>query len=296
MLSEKLIECLICPACGGGPLNLAIEESDGEVIVSANLGCPDCKRWYPVRDDIPRMMPPDLGTNLSAADERWRGWGEAMERFVHWRDEAWRDPAEAAARRERAREMHARFIEFCGLPARPLDLLDVGSGTGHVAELLPDSARYIGIDPLPGGCAPGGDIPPEMPRPRRPVGLVQGVGELLPFAGGSFDVVLMMGSIDHARSPAEVLSEGARVLRPGGLLGVLQSISASEAAQGPGILRSIIDVLTGREAPTAGETHLHAFPSVEAVAEAVSAEFEVNEVTEYSGRAFVRAVRREGGA
>jgi len=296
MLSDKLLDCLICPACGGGPLHLAVEESDGDVIISANLGCPDCKRWYPVRDDIPRMMPPDLGSNLSVSDGRWKGWSEAMRRFLRWRDEAWGDPEEAAERRESARAMHESFIAFCALPAERFDLLDIGSGTGHVAGLLPDSAEYVGIDPLPAGFSPAGDIPPAIPRPQRRVSFVQGVGELLPFADDSFDAALMMGSLDHSLNPEEVLAEAARVLRPDGTLGVLQGISAGVQPCSKGLLRSIISSLTGGESPGAGETHLHTFASVAEVAALVSEHFELSQSIEQHDRAFVRAVPRGGGA
>ena len=43
-------------------------------------------------------------------------------------------------------------------------------------------------------------------------------GEQLPFADKSFDVVLCDNVVDHAKCPARILSEIARVLAPGGLL------------------------------------------------------------------------------
>lgn len=294
MLSDVLLDALMCPVCGGQPLNLAVEKVDGEVIVDANLGCPDCKRWYAVRNDIPRLMPPDLASNLTAADERWEGWREAMHLFVRWREAAWGDPDEAAARCERAREMHRRFMEFCALPRGPLVVLDVGAGTGHAADLLPGDAAYIGIDPLPAGEAPVGGVPERMPRPERPVDLVQGVGELLPFRDRCFDVALMMGTLDHCRSPEEVLDNAARVLKPGGTLGVLQGVSAEP--EGGSLLRSLMRSLTGRQSLTARETHLRSYASEEDVAELLSRWFEVQETLEDSGRAFVRAVLPEGEA
>ncbi|MFP4248341.1 MAG: methyltransferase domain-containing protein [Armatimonadota bacterium] len=290
MLSEKLLECLICPVCGGAPLGLTVVEADEARVVEGRLNCSDCKRWYPVRDDIPVMMPADLGANLSAADDRWQGWREAMHHFLRWRESAWADPEAAAERRERARAMHQRFITFCDLPDEPLDLLDIGCGTGHVADLLPQSISYVGIDPLAAGRSPAGEMPDEVPRPQREVSLVQGVGELLPMADDSFDAALLMGILDHARSTVEVLEEAARVLRPGATLGVLVAFTRSDGDGGvSGVLRSLVQSLTAQQRPHARDTHLHTFASVDEVAELVADHFEVHDVMEYSKRAFVRA-------
>jgi hypothetical protein len=46
-ISPQLLEILICPACRGD-LQL---KPDG-----SGLKCVDCKRVYPVRDDIPVML------------------------------------------------------------------------------------------------------------------------------------------------------------------------------------------------------------------------------------------------
>jgi uncharacterized protein YbaR (Trm112 family) len=46
-ISEQLLEILVCPAC-----HARVElESDG-----AGLKCVECKRVYPIRDDIPVML------------------------------------------------------------------------------------------------------------------------------------------------------------------------------------------------------------------------------------------------
>jgi ubiquinone/menaquinone biosynthesis C-methylase UbiE len=44
-----------------------------------------------------------------------------------------------------------------------------------------------------------------------------GVGELLPFAGESFDVVLCYDVLEHVQNPETTLAEVYRVLKPGGL-------------------------------------------------------------------------------
>ncbi|GEM_PF-4895134 len=295
MLCGALLDVLCCTACGGRPLDLIAEETDDERVCIGTLACPDCKRWFAVRDDIPRMMPPDLASNLASSDEDWQPWSEAMRQFLQWRESAWSDPGAAQSRRESARAMHRAFIEFCALPDGPIVLLDVGCGTGHAADLLPESTTYIGVDPLAAGASPHGAPPEGMPRPQRPVSLVQGVGEALPFADDGFDAVLVMGTLDHCRSSEEVLAQIARVLRPGATLGLLQGISRPEPR---GLMRSLLRSLrgAGEQSPTARETHMRGFFSPDEVADLLSAWFDVQEITEHSGRAFVRAAVVEGPA
>jgi SAM-dependent methyltransferase len=87
-------------------------------------------------------------------------------------------------------------------------VLDLGCGRGGVVELFWRDVRLAaGLDPdspsLTGHRAPG------MP-------ILRGVGEHLPFAGESFDLVVCLWVLEHVREPLTVLREVARVLRPGG--------------------------------------------------------------------------------
>ncbi|EJU09419.1 metalloregulator ArsR/SmtB family transcription factor [Novosphingobium resinovorum] len=99
-------------------------------------------------------------------------------------------------------------------------LLDVGTGTGRMAQLL--SARAGRVTAL--------DKSPEMLRiararlqdlPADKVDLVQGDFTALPFAPDAFDTVLFHQVLHFAQDPAVVLTEAARVLRPGGRIAVV---------------------------------------------------------------------------
>jgi len=46
-ISEQLLEILVCPACHAK----VVLKSDG-----SGLKCVECKRVYPIRDDIPVML------------------------------------------------------------------------------------------------------------------------------------------------------------------------------------------------------------------------------------------------
>jgi SAM-dependent methyltransferase len=87
-------------------------------------------------------------------------------------------------------------------------VLDLGCGRGGVVELFWRDVRLAtGLDPdvpsLTGHRAPG------MP-------VLRGIGERLPFAAASFDLVVCVWVLEHLKRPLSVFSEVRRVLRPGG--------------------------------------------------------------------------------
>jgi ArsR family transcriptional regulator len=94
-------------------------------------------------------------------------------------------------------------------------LLDVGTGTGRIAELFAGRASHVTAL----------DKSPEMLRlartrlqhlPAGHVTLVQGDFAQLPFADASFDTVLFHQVLHYAFAPQAVLAEAARVTAPGG--------------------------------------------------------------------------------
>jgi ubiquinone/menaquinone biosynthesis C-methylase UbiE/DNA-binding transcriptional ArsR family regulator len=99
-------------------------------------------------------------------------------------------------------------------------VLDIGTGTGRIAELLAPQAGHI----------TGIDKSPEMLRLARarlqtlPAGqtdLLLGDFTALPFTLASFDTVLLHQVLHYAQEPETVLAEAARVSRPGGCLAVV---------------------------------------------------------------------------
>ncbi len=88
-------------------------------------------------------------------------------------------------------------------------ILDVGSGTGAVmAELAPLGPVY-GVD--------FSSLALEFSRERGLMGLVHGDAQALPFASGSFDVVVSLDTIEHLPDDRAAVAEIFRVLRPGGV-------------------------------------------------------------------------------
>lgn len=123
-------------------------------------------------------------------------------------------PIERRWRRERRRELLA------GLGG---DVLEIGAGTGTNLEHYTAADRLTLVEParamrerLEGAVAAAG----------RPADVVDAMAEDLPFADGSFDVVVCFLVLCSVRDLATALGEARRVLRPGGTFVFLEHVRA----------------------------------------------------------------------
>ncbi|HSK38238.1 MAG TPA: metalloregulator ArsR/SmtB family transcription factor [Arenibaculum sp.] len=105
------------------------------------------------------------------------------------------------------------------LPPMPVqDLLDIGTGTGRMLELFGQRvARAVGIDSSREMLAVA-RANLERAGLLRNCQVRQADMYQLPFAHGSFDVVVVHQVLHYAEDPAEAIAEAGRVLRPGGRL------------------------------------------------------------------------------
>ena len=58
-MKKKLMDILACPIDKYHPLELHVFEEKDE-ITEGVIVCPKCMRWYPIRDEIPEMLPDEL--------------------------------------------------------------------------------------------------------------------------------------------------------------------------------------------------------------------------------------------
>jgi SAM-dependent methyltransferase len=96
------------------------------------------------------------------------------------------------------------------------ELLDLGCASGELARSLAVAGYQVT------GC----DIAPRMLRQAAAADDVRAVRwvelepgwQMLPFAAGRLDAIVAASVLEYVRNPGAVLSESARILRPGGVL------------------------------------------------------------------------------
>jgi len=185
-----------CPACGSEPLSIGEDA----------LVCSACERRWPILSRRPLAV--RLATDGVAAGEPFRGPPVARSdlRRAVWQ---WH------ARREERFASHIPALPdsqvppirlaFESLPADRRGVLDVGGGHGRWRALLGNPTDYTIADVV---------------APPLDTNLTYVVGDAaaLPFAAGTFDLVLMIEVLQHLPDPARALAEARRVLAPGGVL------------------------------------------------------------------------------
>jgi arsenite methyltransferase len=154
------------------------------------------------------------------------------------------EPAGFADLSERlsARLLHNGKALVGALDIRPGEcILDVGCGTGRLAEfvarIVGQRGQVVGIDPL--------TFRVNLSHRRALPNFTARVGraeDLYAFADSSFDVVLMNSVFHWLSDQKQALAEAARVLRPGGRIGI-----STLAKERPYAWRVIFDKVFGSD-------------------------------------------------
>lgn len=106
-----------------------------------------------------------------------------------------------------------RRVSYIRQMAPAATALDVGAGTGLLAERLSDAGiDVVALDPFPGMLA-------QLNQRRPDIETVVAQGEAIPFPDDTFDLTYSVAVMHHIADPAlvrQTLAEMVRVTRPGG--------------------------------------------------------------------------------
>jgi len=105
----------------------------------------------------------------------------------------------------------------------PSRVVDVGTGTGFVAAgLAPQASSVVGVDSSPAMLAVAAGNMQALGLGN--VTLIEGSLNALPLEDESVDAAVANMVLHHAEDPAAMLSEMARVVRPGGMVAITDEV------------------------------------------------------------------------
>ena len=161
------------------------------------------------------------------------------------------------------REMHPLVRQWCGLEDG-MRILDVGCGTGYFTRLLAGGEQRV--------SAVGLDIEEPFIKYAQtladaeglPIEFVTGDALNLPFADGSFDLVVSHTFLTSVSDPAKALGEMKRVIRPGGKIASVTPMNFCPSVYGGGKYPE--DCAWHREFDAAYQTMYQAYFKIDSLA------------------------------
>jgi SAM-dependent methyltransferase len=204
-LPSWFVEVLACPHC----------RSDFEFlnpdIICAGCGC----RFPQLKQGAIDFLSPDAFENDKS------DWKQRQAKMQDYYDKL------IESREETIRAYHCDYDNLESFLARYSGrVVDVGGGNGIARHFLPCKVDYLVVDPSLEWLDPRWrGFAEAFPCLNASPYFIRGVAEKLPLADRSFDVALMVCTLNHVSRPALAIRETARVLRPRGMfLAVLEDM------------------------------------------------------------------------
>jgi uncharacterized protein YbaR (Trm112 family)/protein-L-isoaspartate O-methyltransferase len=198
-VKRRLIEFLACPDCYGD-LELEKQQGDRSQIREGELRCQTCRRLFPIRHGVPRLLPAsvDQRTIEVSASFSWE-WNQFDEMRPHY---------------------HQQFLDWIR-PLEPDDFVDKqvlegGCGKGRHSALL---AGYGARDVFALDLGSAVEAAHRNTSHLRAVHVIQG-DILRPPLKPCADIALSIGVLHHMLDPASGFRALADRVKPGGRIAV----------------------------------------------------------------------------
>ena len=151
-----------------------------------------------------------------------------------------KDGALAAQWQVRAKTYEAFAAEVLipmGTARRPLEILDLGAGNGWLSYRLARMGhRATALDIRDDDIDGLGAAQEFLRRHPGAFSCVAAPFEAIPLADASFDIAVFNASLHYARDLPQVLAEARRVVRPGGMLAIMDSPFYARQADGEAMM------------------------------------------------------------
>jgi SAM-dependent methyltransferase len=177
------------------------------------VACSVCRQDFARKPYGLDLVPQDLPARHASYAE----WVNVQTALSAWRARTWNQSADAEARTRETHRVAEAFLELTNVGGR---VLDVGCGSGWIAELVrARGADYAGIDPTP--------ITDSYQFP-----FARAVSDNLPLRDETCDSVLFFSSLDYSLDLSATLAETRRLLAPDGIVAIATPIHASREVSG----------------------------------------------------------------
>lgn len=189
-------------------------------------------------------------------------WEQSVERHYPQHRETWRDPKVYLQQFKDAWNVEAAYQAIVWdrwLKSSEMKVLDLGCGTGWVSALLSrdprigsiqavDSSSYLLTHMLP-------EVVEKLGGNSQKIVPIQGMFQPLLVDDATFDLVVCSSALHHADNLTGLLRETFRVLKPGGILAILNEVPLTMRqylrAVTAGVVKMFRDILLRRFAETA---------------------------------------------
>lgn len=218
-MKYRLLQWLRCPVCRSGGLTLEttrtetrrahvgqftpgerelpgvdLERGAEQEVLEGALHCGGCAAVYPIRDGIPRMLPPGAEAGPSSGHRLTR---------IDPQEQAWEDNFRDLSEPLQPEDFLGRLV------------LDAGCGFGrHAMHAARFGAEVVALDSSVDAVVSAARNCADLSR----VHVVQGDILHAPLVDGAFDLVYSFGVLHHLEQPHDAFVALGQLVRPGGRL------------------------------------------------------------------------------